>query len=141
MVGRGGGWAAGRPEGWKGWWRATPPYHTPVFVLTHHPRDPLETKGGTTFYFVTVTEGIYSGLEQAKDAAHGFNVRLGGGVSTIRQFLSAALIDELHLAIVPVLLGSGEHLLGGLNLSVLGYECAERIEGARATHVTLRRRG
>ncbi len=95
--------------------------------------------GGTTFHLVT--DGIQSALEQAKDAASGFDVRLGGGVSTIRQYLSAALIDELHLAIVPVLLGDGEHLLGGLNLPVLGYECAERIEGARATHVTLRRRG
>ena len=95
-------------------------------------------KGGTTFHFVI--EGIHSALEQAKDAASGRDVRLGGGVSTIRQYLSAGLIDELHLAIVPVLLGAGEHLLGGLNLPELGYECVERIEGARATHVTLRKR-
>ncbi len=125
-----GDWPEG-PDEWKGWWGDDPPYHTPVFVLTHHPRDPLKMKGGTIFYFVI--EDIHSALEQAKDAAHGLDVRLRGGVSTIRQFLSAALIDELHLAIVPALLGSGEHLLAGLNLPALGYECAESIEGARAT--------
>ena len=96
-------------------------------------------KGGTTFDFVT--DGIHSALEQAKDAAGEPDVRLGGGVSTIRQYLSAGLVDELHLAIVPVLLGSGEHLLGGLNLPELGYECVERIEGVRATHVTLQKSG
>ncbi len=95
-------------------------------------------KGGTTFHFVI--DGIQSALEQAKDAAGDKDVRLGGGVSIIRQYLSAVLIDELHLAIVPVLLGAGENLLGGLNLAALGYECVERIEGARATHVTLRTR-
>ena len=94
--------------------------------------------GGTEFRFVT--DGIQSALKQAKDAAGGQDVRLGGGVSTIRQYLNAALIDELHLAIAPVLLGAGEHLLGGLNLPALGYECVERIEGARATHVILRKR-
>jgi dihydrofolate reductase len=125
-------------ESWKGWWGDEPPYHTPVFVLTHHSRAPLEMKGGTTFHFVT--DGIHSALEQAKDAAGGKDVRVGGGVGTIRQYLNAALIDELNLAIVPFLLGGGEHLLGGLNLPALGYECAERIEGARATHVTLRKR-
>jgi len=125
-------------ESWKGWWGDEPPYHTPVFVLTHYPRAPLKMAGGTTFHFVT--DGIHSALEQAKDAAGEKDVRLGGGVSTIRQYLSAALIDELHLAIVPVLLGNGEHLLGGLNLPALGYECMERIEGARATHVILRHR-
>jgi dihydrofolate reductase len=125
-------------ESWKGWWGDEPPYHTPVFVLSHHARAPIEMAGGTTFHFVT--DGIRSALEQAQQAADGKDVRLGGGVSTIRQYLSASLIDELHLAIVPVLLGSGEHLLGGLNLPELGYECAERIEGARATHVTLRKR-
>jgi dihydrofolate reductase len=125
-------------ESWKGWWGDEPPYHTPVFVLTHYPRVPLKMAGGTEFWFVT--NGIHSALERAKEAAGGKDVRLGGGVSTIRQYLSAALIDELHLAIVPVLLGDGEHLLGDLNLPVLGYECTERIEGARATHVTLRKR-
>jgi dihydrofolate reductase len=125
-------------ESWKGWWGDEPPYHTPVFVLTHHPRAPLKMKGGTTFHFVT--DGIHSALKQAKDAAGGEDVRLGGGVSTIRQYLSAGLIDEVHLAIVPVLLGAGENLLGGLNLPAFGYECVGRIEGARAMHVTLRKR-
>jgi len=125
-------------ENWKGWWGDEPPYHTAVFVLTHHPRPSLEMKGGTTFHFVT--DGIQSALEQAKDAAGENDVRIGGGVSTIRQYLSAGLIDQLHLAIVPVLLGEGENLLGGLNLPALGYECAERIEGKRATHVTLWKR-
>ena len=125
-------------ENWKGWWGDEPPYHTPVFVLTHHPRAPLKMEGGTEFRFVT--DGAHSALDQAKRAAGGKDVRLGGGVSTIRQYLSAGLIDELHLAIVPVLLGAGEHLLGGLNLPTLGYECTERSEGARATHVTLRKR-
>jgi len=125
-------------ESWKGWWGDEPPYHTSVFVLTHYARAPLEMKGGTTFYFVT--DGIHSALDQARAAANGKDVRIGGGVSTIRQYLSAALIDELHLAIVPVLLGDGEHLPGGLNLPALGYECVERIEGGRATHVTIRRR-
>jgi dihydrofolate reductase len=126
-------------ESWKGWWGDEPPYHTPVFVLTHHPRAALKMSGSTTFHFVT--DGIHSALEQAQDAAGGKDVRVGGGVGTIRQYLEAALIDELHLAIVPFLLGSGEHLLGGLNLPALGYECGQRIEGARATHVTLRKRG
>jgi dihydrofolate reductase len=132
-----GPWPEG-PDEWKGWWGDEPPYHTPVFVLTHHPRVPLEMAGGTTFHFVT--DGIHSALEQAKAAANGQDIRLGGGVSTIRQYLNAALIDELRLAIVPVLLGSGENLFYGLNLPALGYECAERIEGARATHVTIRKR-
>jgi len=126
-------------ESWKGWWGDEPPYHTPVFVLTHHARPPLEMKGGTTFHFVT--DGIQSALNQAKDAAGGKDVRVGGGVGTIRQYLAASLIDELHLAIVPSLLGNGEHLFSGLNLPALGYECVERIEGARATHITLRKRG
>lgn len=125
-------------ESWKGWWGDEPPYHTPVFVLTHYARAPLKMKGGTEFRFVT--DGIHSALEQAKDAARDKDVRLGGGISTIRQYLSAGLIDEFHLAIVPVLLGEGEHLLGGLNLPALGYECAEQVEGARATHVLLRKR-
>ena len=126
-------------ESWKGWWGDEPPYHTPVFVLTHHPRAPLKMAGGTTFHFVT--DGIHAALAQAQEAAGGQDVRVGGGVGTIRQYLNAALIDELHLAIVPFLLGSGEHLLGDLNLPARGYECAERIEGARATHVTLQKRG
>jgi|ERR1043166_233880 dihydrofolate reductase len=126
-------------ESWQGWWGDDPPYHTPVYVLTHHARAPLEMYGATTFYFVT--DGIHSALEQAKQAAGEKDVRIGGGVSTVRQYLSEALIDELHLAIVPFLLGEGENLFEGLNLPALGYECSERIEGKRATHVTLRKRG
>jgi dihydrofolate reductase len=105
-------------ESWKGWWGEEPPYHTPVFVLTHHPRPPLEMAGGTEFRFVT--EGIRAALEQARAAAGGRDVRLGGGVATIRQYLNAGLIDELHLAIRPVLLGSGEHLLSGIDMRALG---------------------
>ncbi len=126
-------------ESWKGWWGDDPPYHTPVFVLTHYPRATLKMAGGTTFHFVT--DGIHSALNQAKDAAGEKDVRLGGGVSAIRQYLSASLIDELQLAVVPVLLGEGENLLGGLNLPALGYECVKRIPGARATHVTIRKGG
>jgi dihydrofolate reductase len=126
-------------ESWKGWWGEEPPYHTPVFVLTHYAREPLEMKGGTTFHFVT--DGIQSALKQAQEAASPKDVRIGGGVSTVRQYLSEGLIDELHLAIVPVLLGVGENLFAGLNFPALGYECVERIEGERATHVTLRKRG
>jgi dihydrofolate reductase len=135
-----GPWAKGSEgaDEWKGWWGDEPPYHTPVFVLTHHARAPLKMKGGTTFYFVT--DGIHSALQQAKEAAGEKDVRLGGGVSTIRQYLSAGLIDELQLSIVPVLLGAGENLLGGLNLLELGYECVKREPGARAMHVTLRKK-
>jgi dihydrofolate reductase len=110
-----------------------------VFVLTHHARAPLRMKGGTEFRFVT--EGIHAALEQAKAAAGGKDVRLGGGVATIREYLQAALIDELHLVMRPVLLGSGEHLLNGIDLRALGYECAESAPGERATHVVLRKRG
>ena len=111
----------------------------PVFVLTHHARAPLTMKGGTVFRFVT--DGIHAALEQAKDAADGRDVRLGGGVSTIRQYLRAALIDELHLAISPVLLGTGEHLLSGIDMRALGYECVEHVAGTRAAaHVILRKR-
>lgn len=124
---------------WKGWWGEEPPYHTPVFVLTHHPRVPLTMKGGTVFRFVT--DGIHTALQQAKDAAHGRDVRLGGGVSTIRQYLRAGLVDELHLAIAPVMLGTGEHLMSGLDMRALGYECAEHVAGTRAAaHVILRKR-
>ena len=125
-------------ESWKGWWGDEPPYHTPVFVLTHHARAPLRMAGGTEFRFVT--EGIHAALEQAIDAAGERDVRLGGGVSTIRQYLTAGLVDELHLAIRPVVLGSGEHLLTGIDLRSLGYECAQSVAGERATHVFLRKR-
>lgn len=126
-------------ESWKGWWGEEPPYHTPVFVLTHHPRAPLGMKGGTVFHFVT--EGIHAALERAKEAAAGRDVRLGGGVSTIRQYLRAGLVDEVHLAIAPVLLGAGEHLLHAIDARALGYECVEHVAGGRAAaHVVLRKR-
>src|SRR5678816_1524874 len=101
-------------EEWKGWWGANPPYHVPVFVLTHHPRAPLEMEGGTTFHFVT--DGIHAALERARDAAAGRDVRLGGGVATIREYLRAGLVDEIHLAVAPVMLGAGEALLAGIDL-------------------------
>jgi len=125
-------------DSWKGWWGDEPPYHTPVFVLTHHPRAPLQMAGGTEFRFVT--EGIHSALEQAKEAAGDRDVRLGGGVSTVRQYLRAGLIDELHFALRPVLLGTGEHLWQGIDLHTLGYEVAKSVAGERATHVFLRKR-
>ena len=126
-------------EEWKGWWGDEPPYHTPVFVLTHHARAPLTMAGGTEFHFVT--EGIHAALEQAKAAAGGRDIRLGGGVATVREYLRAGLIDELHLAISPVMLGSGEHLWNGIDMHALGYECTNCVAGERATHVILRRRG
>ena len=124
---------------WKGWWGDEPPYHTPVFVLTHHARAPIQMAGGTEFRFVT--GGIQAALEQAIAAAEGRDIRLGGGVATVRQYLQAALIDELHLAIRPILLGAGEHLLSGIDLRALGYRCAEYVVGERAFHVMLRKRG
>jgi dihydrofolate reductase len=124
-------------ESWKGWWGAEPPYHTPVFVLTHHPRPSLAMDGGTVFHFIT--GGIHAALEQARAAAGHRNVRLGGGVATVRQYLSAGLIDELHLVMRPVLLGAGEHLMHGLDLRALGYACAKTVAGERATHVFLRK--
>jgi dihydrofolate reductase len=125
-------------ESWKGWWGDEPPYHTPVFVLTHHVRPSLTMAGGTEFRFVT--GGIQAALEQAMAAAGGRDVRVGGGVATIRQYLQAGLIDELHLALRPVLLGRGEHLLHGIDLRALGYECERFVAGERATHVFLKRR-
>ena len=125
-------------ESWKGWWGDTPPYHVPVFVLTHHARAPIEMKGGTTFHFVT--DGIEAALKRATAAAEGKDVRVGGGVATIRQYLRAGLIDELHLALSPVLLGTGEHLLAGIDMLKLGYECTEHVQTEKATHVVLTRR-
>jgi len=124
-------------DSWKGWWGDTPPYHTPVFVLTHHARAPLEMKGGTTFHFIT--DGINSALHQAKAAAQGKDVRIGGGVSTIRQYLQAGQIDEMHLALSPVLLGEGEHLFSGLNLPQLGFAPFKTVAGENATHILLRK--
>jgi dihydrofolate reductase len=123
---------------WKGWWGDEPPYHTPVFVLTHHAREPLAMKGGTEFFFVT--DGIHRALEQAKAAAGGRDVRIGGGVATVRQYLQAGLVDELHLAVRPVLLGSGANLWTGIDARALGYECWKHVAGERATHVFLRKR-
>lgn len=125
-------------ESWKGWWGEEPPYRTPVFVLTHHARAPLRMKGGTEFRFVT--DGIHSALTQAKEAAGSLDVRLGGGVSTVRQYLGAGLVDSLHLAMSPVLMGSGENLMAGLDLHALGYECEKTVAGERATHLFLRKR-
>ena len=124
-------------EPWNGWWGENPPYHVPVFVLTHHPRAPLVMEGGTVFHFVT--DGIDAALKHAIAAAKGKNVRLGGGVSTIRQYLSAGLLDEMHLAIAPTLLGSGENLLAGMDLLKLGFRCTEHAATANATHVVLTR--
>src|SRR5262245_57550636 len=120
---------------WKGWWGDNPPYHCPVFVLTNHARAPIEMDGGTTFHFVT--DGIHAALERAREAAGDKDIRLGGGVDTIRQYLKAGLIDEMHLAISPALLGSGEHLLAGIDLRRVGYRCAEHIPTPGATHVVL----
>ena len=126
-------------DSWKGWWGDEPPYHAPVFVLTHHRRAPITMKGGTEFHFVT--GGIEAALERAKEVAGDRDVRLGGGVSTIRQYLSARLIDELQLVIAPVLLGAGEHLFTGVDMNALGYECVRHVAGRRAAaHVTLRKR-
>jgi dihydrofolate reductase len=125
-------------EAWKGWWGDNPPYHCPVFVLTHHARPSITMQGGTVFHFVT--DGIEAALEKAKVAAGNQDIRLGGGVAVIRDYLRARLIDEMHLAISPVLLGAGEHLLSGLDLAQLGYRVSEHVPTARATHVVLTRR-
>jgi dihydrofolate reductase len=125
-------------DGWKGWWGDEPPYHTPVFVLTHHARDPLVMVGGTTFHFVT--DGIHAALERARDAANGMDVRIGGGCDVVRQYLRAGLVDEMHLAISPVLLGSGEHLLAGIDLPALGFEVTRHVSTPAALHVILEKR-
>jgi dihydrofolate reductase len=122
-------------DSWKGWWGSNPPYHVPVFVLTNHPRASFEMEGGTTFHFVT--GGIQAALERAIAAANGKDVRIGGGAATIRQFLQARLIDEMHLAIVPTLLGRGESLLGGLDLGKLGYAVTERRTSDETLHVII----
>lgn len=124
-------------ESWKGWWGDDPPYHAPTFILTHHPRDPIEMAGGTTFIFVT--EGIEAALAQARAAAGERDVKIAGGAATVRQYLRAGAVDELHLALAPVLLGQGEPLLAGLDLPALGYRVVEHVAGAGATHVVLAR--
>ncbi|HUU34258.1 MAG TPA: dihydrofolate reductase family protein [Vicinamibacterales bacterium] len=125
-------------ENWKGWWGDEPPYHVPTFVLTHHARPRLSMAGGTDFHFVT--GGIHEALARAKEVAKSHNVRLGGGVATVRQYLQARLIDDLHLVVRPVLLGAGEPLWAGLDLRALGYECTEQVAGERATHMFVRKR-
>src|SRR5688572_19421452 len=124
-------------DNWRGWWGENPPYHAPVFVLTHHPRPSKPMQGGTVFHFVT--DGIQSALAQAKAAAGEKDVRVLGGAATIRQYLQAGLIDELHLAISPIFLGAGEHLLTGINLPALGYTRTEHVISDKATHVVLSR--
>jgi dihydrofolate reductase len=124
-------------ESWRGWWGKNPPYHAPTFVLTHHPRPPQEMEGGTVFHFVT--EGIHEALERAKAAAGDKDIRLLGGASTIRQYLQARLVDEMHLGVTPILLGSGEHLLGGLDLPALGYRITQSVPSARAVHYVITR--
>lgn len=126
-----------RDDSWKGWWGTNPPYHVPVFVLTHHSRPPLEMEGGTTFHFVT--DGHESALKQAKAAAKEKDVRIGGGVATIRQYVEDGLVDELQLSLSPVLLGEGENLFAGINFAKLGYATAKIIAGENATHVVIKK--
>ena len=124
-------------DAWKGWWGEEPPYHVPVFVLTHHARAPIEMKGGTTFHFVT--GGIRDALDLAREGARGKDVRIGGGVSTVREYLRAGLIDEMHLVVSPVLLGRGENLLAGFDLTALGFRPTEQATSEKALHVVLTR--
>jgi dihydrofolate reductase len=122
---------------WKGWWGDEPPYHVPVFVLTHHARPPVGMAGGTTFHFVT--DGVHEALARARAAAGGKDVRIGGGVNTIQQYLRAGLIDEMHFAVAPAVLGAGERLFEGVDLKALGYTCVQFAPSEKATHVVLRR--
>ena len=122
---------------WKGWWGPNPPYHAPTFVLTHYPRAPIEMEGGTTFHFVT--DGVEAALRRARDAAGGKDVKIGGGASTVRQFLRAGHVDEMHLALAPVVLGQGEALFEGVDLRALGYRTVEHVATERATHIVLAR--
>jgi dihydrofolate reductase len=124
-------------ESWRGWWDENPPYHVPVFVLTHHPRASLVMEGGTTFHFVT--GGAQEALDRARQAAEGRDVRVGGGVATVREYLRTRAIDEMHLAISPVALGSGENLFAGLDLPALGYRCVEHVPTVHATHIVFSR--
>jgi dihydrofolate reductase len=123
---------------WRGWWGENPPYHVPVFVLTHYPRPAIQMEGNTTFHFVT--GGIHDALEQARRAANGMDVRIGGGPHTIQQYLRAGLIDEMHVAIAQVLLGGGERLFEGVNMRTLGYDCVQHVSSEKATHVVIKRR-
>ena len=124
-------------EEWKGWWGDNPPYHVPVFILTHHARPPIQMEGDTTFHFVT--GGIHEALDEARKAANGMDVRIGGGANTIQQYLRAGLIDEMHFAIAPILLGGGERLFERVDLRALGYECVQFVASEKATHTVLRR--
>lgn len=124
---------------WKGWWGPNPPYHVPVYVLTHHARPPLTMEGGTVFHFIT--DGIESALDKARHAADGKDIRIGGGTSTVRQFLQAGHIDQLHIAVAPILLGKGENLFDGMDLPSLGYNDVSAVNGERATHVIIKRGG
>jgi dihydrofolate reductase len=124
-------------EAWKGWWGDNPPYHAPTYILTHHARPSIELDGGTTFHFVT--DGIESALNQARAAAGGKDVKIGGGVATVRQYLRAGLVDEMHLALAPVLLGRGEALFADLDLRALGFRVVERVATEAATHLVLTR--
>ncbi|MEO8857264.1 MAG: dihydrofolate reductase family protein [Burkholderiaceae bacterium] len=124
-------------ESWKGWWGDNPPYHVPVYVLTHHPRASITMKGGTVFHFIT--EGIHVALERAREAAQGRDVRIGGGVATVRQYLRAGLVDELHLALAPTLLGSGEALMADIDLAAMGFACTEHVASKYAMHVVLKK--
>jgi dihydrofolate reductase len=122
-------------ESWRGWWGANPPYHAPTFVLTHHPRPSLTMEGGTVFHFVT--DGIEAALDRARDAAGDQDIRLLGGAETIRQYLEARLVDDLHIAVSPILLGSGESLFSGIDLLQLGYRCTEYVATAKAAHYVI----
>ena len=122
-------------DSWKGWWGEEPPYHVPTFVLTHHPRNSVEMKGGTIFHFVP--DGIHAALQRAKEAAKDKDVRIGGGAATVRQYLHARLIDELHLVFRPIVMGSGESLFTGIDLAELGYRCTEHVSTELAMHVVL----
>jgi dihydrofolate reductase len=124
-------------EAWKGWWGDNPPYHAPTFVLTHHPREPIVMEGGTTFHFVT--DGIVAALERARAAAGELDVKIGGGVSTVRQYLQAGLVDEMHFALSPVVLGRGEAMFAGLDLPAMGFKVARHEASELATHVVLAR--
>ena len=125
-------------ENWRGWWGENPVYHMPVFIVTNHPRAPLRMEGGTTFYFVT--DGIHAALEQARRASNGMDVRIGGGPNIIQQYLREGLVDEVHLAIAPILLGSGQRLFDGVDLPSLGYSCTEHAVSPKATHIVLARK-